>query len=73
MKTRSAAQRRHLPSSPFNNEPIPVVESFEVGDRVTHDKYGLGRVVHEGGDAVTVDFGERRVRVTSPYPKLTKL
>ena len=28
-----------------------------VGDRVTHDSYGLGRVVTAGSSHVTVDFG----------------
>ncbi|EFV12405.2 UvrD-helicase domain-containing protein [Segniliparus rugosus] len=36
-------------------------ESFEVGDRVNHDKYGLGKVVassgHGAAATVTVDFG----------------
>ncbi|WP_243725589.1 hypothetical protein [Actinomadura rubrisoli] len=43
-------------------------------DQVTHDKYGLGRVIEvEGGYAVLVDFGERKVRITAPYAKLFKL
>jgi hypothetical protein len=73
MKPRSAAQRRHLSSSPFNARPEPVVEQFAVGDRVTHDKYGLGRIVGEEGAAVSVDFGSHQVRVVSPFHKLTKL
>lgn len=73
MKTRSGAQRRHLPSSPFNAQPTPVIERFEVGDRVTHDKYGLGTIVGEEVAAVAVDFGSHQVRVTSPFHKLTKL
>jgi DNA helicase-2/ATP-dependent DNA helicase PcrA len=73
MKTRSAAQRRHLASSPFQNQPAPAIELFAVGDRVTHDKYGLGRVVGEEDAAVIVDFGSDRVRIASPFTKLTKL
>jgi hypothetical protein len=73
MKPRSAAQRRHLASSPFQPEPEKVVERFAVGDRVSHDTYGLGRVVQEEGAAVTVDFGSRSVRLVSPFPKLEKL
>jgi hypothetical protein len=43
-------------------------------DQVTHDKYGLGRVVSvEDDTALVIDFGERRVRVTTPCAKLTKL
>ncbi|HSK27355.1 MAG TPA: hypothetical protein VK894_10650 [Jiangellales bacterium] len=73
MKTSSAATRRHLPSSPFNDRPVRVVEQYAVGDRVTHDTYGLGRVVVEEAEAVTVSFGAHRVRIISPFSKLTKL
>jgi hypothetical protein len=42
---------------------------------VTHDKYGLGRVVSVQDDAaaLVIDFGPRRVRITMPCAKLTKL
>ena len=50
-----------------------MVEVFEVGDRVTHDAFGLGRIVNVEATAVTVDFAGRRARITSPYPKLTGL
>jgi hypothetical protein len=50
-----------------------VVEQYAVGDRVTHDAHGLGRVVGEEDDAVIVQFGPEHVRVRSPYSKLTKL
>jgi hypothetical protein len=73
MKPRSAAQRRHLASSPFAAEPEQVIEEFALDDRVTHDTYGLGRVVNKEQAAVTVDFGAQRVRVVSPFRKLTKL
>lgn len=74
MKTRTAGQRRHLPSSPFANREAEPIEDFALDDRVTHDTYGLGRVVGcEDGVAVTVDFGARRLRIASPFPKLTKL
>jgi len=39
---------------------------------VTHDKYGLGSVVH-GEIAVLVDFGTHRVRLALPCAKLLKL
>jgi len=35
---------------------------LSVGDRVTHDSYGLGRVVTSGSTHVTVDFGGGHVR-----------
>jgi hypothetical protein len=50
-----------------------VIETFEVEDRVSHDRYGLGRVVDKEHAAVTVDFGDCTHRIVSPYPKLEKL
>jgi len=45
-----------------------------VDDRVSHDTYGLGRVVGvESGIAVLVDFGPRKLRITTPCAKLTRL
>jgi hypothetical protein len=74
MKPRSAAKRRFLPGSPFNDlHPAPPIEQYAVQDRVTHDKYGLGRVVMTEEDAVTVDFGSEKLRFVSPFHKLTKL
>jgi hypothetical protein len=73
VKPRSAAQRRHLPSSPFKAQPAQVIEQFDVDDRVTHDKYGLGRVVGTEDAAVIVDFGSHQVRIVSPFNKLEKL
>lgn len=69
-----AGSRRHLASSPFK-PPVPeVVETFLVDERVTHDKYGLGRVVAvEGEQAVVVDFGTSRTRLMRPFAKLHKL
>jgi DNA helicase-2/ATP-dependent DNA helicase PcrA len=71
--SRSASRRRHLSSSPFTEQVQPDVESFDVGDRVTHDKHGLGRVVSESHAAVVVDFGTARVSVQRPFTRLTKL
>jgi hypothetical protein len=50
-----------------------VIERFAAEDRVTHDTYGLGVVVEGDETAVVVDFGSQRVRITSPFTKLTKL
>lgn len=45
-----------------------------MGNRVTHDVYGLGRVTGvEEGVAVIVDFGSLQKRIMSPYTKLTNL
>jgi len=41
---------------------------------VTHDKYGLGRVISVDDDAtLVIDFGVRRMRITMPCAKLAKL
>jgi hypothetical protein len=52
----------------------PPAEQFAVRDQVSHDKYGLGRVILvEADDAVVVDFGSCRLRILPPFTKLTKL
>ncbi len=50
------------------------VRQFSVGDRVSHDEHGLGRVVGiEEGIAVLVDFGSVQKRILSPYSKMAVL
>jgi hypothetical protein len=71
MSTGPAARR--VSSSPFKAKPEPVIETFQLDDRVTHDEYGLGRVISAEAAAVTVDFGGRTVRIVSPFRKLTVL
>ncbi|MET9045834.1 hypothetical protein [Streptomyces sp. NPDC004362] len=72
--TKPAASKRHLPTSPFKAPVVPAPKYFVVGDQVTHDVYGLGRVIGiEDGSAVLVDFGSEQVRIVSPYAKMTKL
>ena len=75
MNSASARNRRYLPSSPFKPPPDdPPVEQFELDDLVTHDKYGLGRVILvEGDTAVVVDFAPRRVRILAPFARMVKL
>jgi hypothetical protein len=69
-----AGSRRHLASSPFKPPAPQVVPTFVVDERVTHDKYGLGRVVSVESDvAVVVDFGSLQVRLTRPFDKLSTL
>jgi hypothetical protein len=73
--SRAGHTRRYLPGSPFN---VPVVEdpieTFAPGDLVTHDKYGLGRVIRvEDETVILVDFGTARLRVALPCAKLIKL
>jgi hypothetical protein len=74
MKRPRAATRRYLPASPFGLPPAdPPVEQFALHDQVTHDKYGLGRVVAIDDDALVVNFSPRCVRILWPFTKLTKL
>ena len=73
MTSRPAGSRRHLTSSPFQPDPIVEVEVFDVGDRVCHDSYGLGRVVGIDDGGATVDFSDRTVRINTPFRKMTKL
>jgi len=65
--------RRHPASSPFRPDPEVTIETYEVKDLVSHDSYGMGRVVHVDAQAVTVDFGSQTVRVKSPFTKMSKL
>ncbi|NEY34913.1 hypothetical protein GTU99_22410 [Streptomyces sp. PRKS01-65] len=68
------AVKRHLPTSPFKARVAPPPPVFAVGDQVTHDMYGLGRVIGvEDGIAALVDFGSAQERILSPYAKMTKL
>jgi len=71
--TPSPARRRHLASSPFQPDPEPEIEQFACGDLVSHDSYGMGRVVGAEAEAVTVDFRTKTVRITSPFSKMAKL
>jgi hypothetical protein len=75
MKPARAATRRYLPTSPFKPPPdAPPAEQFAVEDQVTHDRYGLGRVMSlEDDTSLVIDFGTQRVRITTPCAKLTKL
>ncbi|MCW2755770.1 MAG: hypothetical protein JWQ32_3181 [Marmoricola sp.] len=66
-------RRRHLANSPFQPDPEPVIETFAVGDMVSHDAHGLGRVVGADAGGVTVDFQTRTVRIVSPFTKMAKL
>ncbi|MDB1087942.1 hypothetical protein PJ985_10230 [Streptomyces sp. ACA25] len=71
---RPAVNRRYLPNSPFKAPVTPPIEQFAVGERVTHDEHGLGRVIGvEEGIAVLVDFGSVQRRIVSPYTKMTHL
>ena len=43
-------------------------------DQVTHDTYGLGRVIGvEDDTALVIEFGSSQVRIMTPCAKLSKL
>ena len=73
--TSAAKKRRYLPTSPFKPPPeAPPAEQYALDDLVTHDKYGLGRVMLvEGDTSVVVNFAPRMVRIMSPFAKMSKL
>ena len=73
MMATPARPRRHLASSPFAPDPEPTIEHFEVDDMVSHDSYGLGRVIDVDLAAVTVDFRDRTVRIPTPFHKMSRL
>jgi hypothetical protein len=73
LKGMTTPVRRHLASSPFKPDPAPTIERYALNDRVSHDSYGLGRVIQVEAAAVTVDFRSQTVRITSPFATMAKL
>jgi hypothetical protein len=72
--TKRSAPRRHLSTSPFKAPVAPLAKHFALGERVSHDRYGLGKVIGvEDETAMLVDFGSHEVRIVSPYTGLHKL
>jgi hypothetical protein len=70
----SPGNRRYLPSSPFKAPPEVPVEQYALRDLVTHEKFGLGRVILvEGDSAIVVDFAPRKVRIVAPFARMVKL
>jgi hypothetical protein len=65
--------RRYLAGSPFQREPEPTIEDYAVDDMVSHDSYGMGRVIQVEAAAVTVDFRSQTVRILSPFHKMARL
>lgn len=67
-------RRRHLASSPFAppTEIVPAV--FAVGQQVSHDTYGLGRVVSlTFTTGASIDFGREVRHIALPTSKLVGL
>ena len=50
-----------------------MILQFELDDLVSHDSYGMGRIVSVEPAAVTVDFRPQIVRITSPFRGMAKL
>ncbi|HET9656124.1 MAG TPA: hypothetical protein VFP72_12265 [Kineosporiaceae bacterium] len=59
MSRRPRSAGRVLTTSPFVRETpvVPTTADFQVGDRVTLDSRGMGRVVEVTAEYVVVDFG----------------
>ena len=63
MRPRVPSPKPHLPNSPFKRQPAPEAHEFAPGDRVTHDRHGLGSVLRLTGDRMEVRFGTSTVSV----------
>jgi hypothetical protein len=50
-----------LATSPFQPDPEPTIEQYAINDKVSHDTYGMGRVIQVEALAVTVDFRPQMV------------
>ena len=64
---------RATATSPFQPDPEPTIERYAISDLVSHDSYGVGRVIQVEAAAVTVDFRSQTVRITSPFYKMARL
>ena len=75
MSQRPTPARRILATSPFDRSPKVDSTTYALGDWVSHDRHGLGKVVGgEPGVNVIADFrGGNVVRVTLPSTMLSKL
>ncbi|GGT63289.1 hypothetical protein [Streptomyces purpureus] len=71
--TNASAPRRHLPTSPFAAPKEPLIADFALGDRVSHDRHGLGKIIGAEAAAMLVDFGATQTRIVSPYKGMHKL
>jgi hypothetical protein len=71
--TISGGKRRRLATSPFQPDPEPTIEQYALNDLVSHDSYGMGRVIQLEVAAVTVDFRPQLVRIPSPYLRMARL
>lgn len=71
------AARRYLATSPYNaarEAALKAIVPLEAGDRVCHERHGLGRAIRMDGDrAAIVDFGGDLRRVELDSPRLDRL
>jgi len=68
------ARRRHYASSPFQALPEVLDEVYEVGVRVSHDTFGVGRIISlQDTRSAQVDFGSGAQHVVIPCAKMTAL
>ena len=69
--------KRRLPNSPFNAERDAALQprtQFQIGDRVTHDRHGLGTVTGFDGDTgLHIKFGGVVYRISVSTSKLHPL
>jgi hypothetical protein len=71
MPARPPHPRPHLRNSPFRRDPEPVSHpEFAAGDRISHDRHGLGSVVQITDDRMVVRFGDQLVSVLQSSPKV---
>lgn len=73
MRPRTPSNKPHLPNSPFRAAPAVEYHPFAQGDRVTHDRHGLGSVVRIIGDRMEVKFGANVVSVALTSSKIHPL
>lgn len=75
MQSYRATTRRHLSTSPFAARVPESLKTFEVDDRVSHDREGLGRVrsVESDGTVIVEFTGRKLVRIPAPFAKLHAL
>jgi hypothetical protein len=70
----SPRKRRYHASSPFQAGPEVVHEVYEVGARVSHDTFGMGRIVSlQGTSSAQVDFGDGPKHIPLPCAKMSAL
>ena len=73
MDSRPTTARSKQSTSPFRREAAPPTPTYQVDDRVQHDRHGLGRVVRVHGERMHVRFGDTTVDVDCRSPRVHPL